>query len=201
MAFYTKQNFDPYHSSSLNNTSRCLKSGLPHTRDTAGCKQCPFQHRSACSTHPSWLEEAALASHTVLNVYQLLQVFLGGEKECLENGMVATLPSPLLTTLFPWKWYYRIQFQGELRPGILCPESLLPAFYETSLPAFTSAVVFDSPVTSDTSVHLQNSLPAPYCIYTLVSLLTLLLWELISWKQGLSTVSTPKTYALTAWHG
>lgn len=76
MAFYINQCYNSYHSGSVNNTCRCLNSGHPQSRDKAGQKQCPYQHRSACSTHPSWLEEAPLPPHTVLNVYQLLQVFL-----------------------------------------------------------------------------------------------------------------------------
>jgi len=54
-------------------------------------------------------------------------------------------------------------------------------------------MAFYTPVTCDTSVHIPEGLLTLYGIYTLASLLTFLLWELIN-RQ--STASAPKACAL-----
>lgn len=63
---------------------------------------CPYQSQSQAgpcpypgSTHPSWLEEVPLAPHTVLDVDQLLQVFLWAGTG---DGYPST---PLLGAVYP----------------------------------------------------------------------------------------------------
>lgn len=66
-----KQHLQP----GLSGASPAEQWGLSETRPPA-CQAvlcpCPWRH----GTHPSWLEEIPLAPNAVLNVHQLLQVFL-----------------------------------------------------------------------------------------------------------------------------
>lgn len=83
----------------------------------------------AAHTHPSRLQEPALPSHAVLDVHQLLQVLLGRQTAVRSprGDRAANLPPAFLTICFLQKWNYRMRFQRDLSPGILHPESLLPA--------------------------------------------------------------------------